>query len=148
MLLSSSSSLLAAVTVTWQVADFEPEVAVMVAVPSLMPVTVPLVDTVATDASDVDQVTTSTLEEYENTVAVNVAVEPTVRLKLELLKDTSTMSLSSLSSLSSLQAATEKARQKLARKRKIFLISIQVLILLAKLLLFLITALFTKSKTV
>ena len=53
----SSLSVAIPLTVTAQVADTSPEVAVMVAVPLDTPVTNPLEDTVATEVSEDDHVT-------------------------------------------------------------------------------------------
>ena len=58
----------------------DPEVAVMVAVPSAIAVTSPAVDTVATEASDVAHVTVASeiaVPPASFTVAVNVTVSPT-----------------------------------------------------------------------
>ena len=73
--------LLEDVTVTAHVALAVPHVAVMVALPAALAVTVPLL-TVATEELDVDHVT------VPEAVAVNVAVLPTVKDKDDLFKET------------------------------------------------------------
>ena len=79
--LEPESSEEAAVTVTAQVALAEPHVAVMVALPAALAVTLPLL-TVATEELDVDHVT------VPEAVAVNVEVSPTVKDKDDLFKET------------------------------------------------------------
>ena len=68
-------SIVAALTVTEQVADFPPAAAVMVAEPAATAVTFPSL-TVATFASEVDQVTVLSVASEGATVAVNVTVPP------------------------------------------------------------------------
>ena len=71
----------AAVTVTAHVALAVPHVAVMVALPAALAVTLPLL-TVATEELDVNHVT------VPEAVAVNVEVSPTVKDKDDLFKET------------------------------------------------------------
>ena len=66
-------------TVTEQMADFPPAVAVMVTVPAATAVTVPLL-TVATDWLDVDQLTALFVALEGLTVAVRLAVPPISRV--------------------------------------------------------------------
>ena len=73
--------LLAAVTVTTQVAEAVPHLAVIVAVPADLAVTVPLL-TVATEELLVDQVT------VPEAVAVKVAVLPATNDNVDLFKET------------------------------------------------------------
>ena len=65
-------------TVTLQVADLSPQVAVMVASPTTTAVTLPSASTVAIDASEVDQVTVLSVTSPGRTVAVNFALAPVV----------------------------------------------------------------------
>ena len=70
------------VTVTAQVADLLPAVAVIVAVPPALAVTLPLASTVATDVSLLDQVTVLSVALLGSTVAESVAVLPLVSERL------------------------------------------------------------------
>ena len=84
------------VTITSQVADLPPALAVMVALPSFMAVTFPL-STVATDWSELDHVTVL-LDALDGlTVAVRLAVSPATRLNVVGLTDTSETSTTTTS---------------------------------------------------
>ena len=76
-----------ATTVIEQVAVFSPAFAVMVAVPNFLAVTTPL-ETVATVASEVVQVTVLSVASSGPTVAVRVTVSPTFREAQVLLRVT------------------------------------------------------------
>jgi hypothetical protein len=69
-----------ALTVTEQVADLLPALAVIVAEPTATAVTVPFF-TVATDSFELDQVTVLSVASAGLTVAARLAVPPTVRVK-------------------------------------------------------------------
>ena len=73
-------------TVTLQVADLSPQVAVMVASPIETAVTLPSLSTVAIDASEVDQVTVLSVTSSGRTVALSFSVSPIVRLNSVLSK--------------------------------------------------------------
>ena len=74
----------ASLTVTAQVADFSPALAVIVAVPAFTAVTLPLESTVATDVFDELQLTVLSVALDGLTVAVSVTLSPSVRLRLLL----------------------------------------------------------------
>ena len=74
-------------TVTWQVADLLPAVAVIVAVPSATAVTVPF-DTVATEVFELDHVTVLFVAFEGCTVAVKVPVFPVSNANVGWLKVT------------------------------------------------------------
>ena len=74
-------------TVTSQVADLSPALAVIVAEPTFTAVTTPSL-TVAMLASDVDHVTVLSVASDGETVAVRVTVSPTFSAAVVLLRDT------------------------------------------------------------
>ena len=75
------------VTVTAQVADFPPAVAVIVAVPTPFAVTVPL-DTVATEVLELLHVTVLSVASVGATVATSASVAPTAKVASDLFRET------------------------------------------------------------
>ena len=67
-------------TITRQLVDISPQVAVMTASPTEIAVTLPSVSTVAIAASEVDQVTVLSVTSSGRTVAVNFSLAPMVRV--------------------------------------------------------------------
>ena len=74
------------VTVTAQVADFPPAVAVIVAVPTPFAVTVPL-DTVATEVLELLHVTVLSVASVGATVATSASVAPTAKVASDLFRE-------------------------------------------------------------
>ena len=101
-----------ALTVTVQVADLPPALAVMVVEPTATAVTVPLF-TVATEVFELDQVTVFSVAFAGLTVAVRLAVSPTVRVTevwLRATEETDTM-------LTGSSLGVQPARNSAARER-------------------------------
>ena len=81
-----------ATTVTAQVAALSPALAVMVAEPTFLAVTTPLL-TVATEASEVVQVTVLSVALSGVTIALRVALSPTFKERLSASRVTSSISI-------------------------------------------------------
>ena len=92
-------------TVTEQVADLSPAWAVIVTLPSFTAVTLPFASTVATVASDEDQVTVLSVASSGFTVAVRVSESPSVNVSSVLFSeiDMTTISLAAFAACSTVK---------------------------------------------